>query len=374
MNFSRRKKNDRIEHGKCGHTEGMKTYESKLLWKKILKLAGITTGVYVGVRFFLPLVIPFFVAFALAALLHGAAAKIEKKAGKGKRALRLFLFFFFFLLTVFGGLLLIYGLAVQVKRLCLNYGNLCAVGRDCWRDCCARLEVLSGIEAEQINAVICEKAVTFWKKGQDQVMACVFDRSVSSIRWMLHAGWIMLVISVATLLIFLDYDGLVRRFQNSGIGNVAGHIAGRLKTAGGSYLKAQLIIWLCVSAICVTGLFLTGNSYALLAGIVIGVCDALPFLETGTVFIPWMILEVLQGKYGLALWYLGIYLACSITREMLEPKLVGGGIGVHPVCVLMSIYIGIKVYGGVGVIFGPLSAFLIWEIYKMTTEEADASA
>lgn len=90
MNFSRRKKNDRIEHGKCGHTEGMKTYESKLLWKKILKLAGITTGVYVGVRFFLPLVIPFFVAFALAALLHGAAAKIEKKAGKGKRALRLF--------------------------------------------------------------------------------------------------------------------------------------------------------------------------------------------------------------------------------------------------------------------------------------------
>ena len=187
----------------------MKTYESKLLWKKILKLAGITTGVYVGVRFFLPLVIPFFVAFALAALLHGAAAKIEKKAGKGKRALRLFLFFFFFLLTVFGGLLLIYGLAVQVKRLCLNYGNLCAVGRDCWRDCCVRLEVLSGIEAEQINAVICEKAVTFWKKGQDQVMACVFDRSVSSIRWMLHAGWIMLVISVATLLIFLDYDGLL---------------------------------------------------------------------------------------------------------------------------------------------------------------------
>ena len=78
----------------------MKTYESKLLWKKILKLAGIATGVYVGVRFFLPLVIPFFVAFALAALLHGAAAKIEKKAGKGKRALRLFLFFFFFLLVV----------------------------------------------------------------------------------------------------------------------------------------------------------------------------------------------------------------------------------------------------------------------------------
>ena len=347
----------------------MKTYESKMLWKKILKLAGITTGVYIGVRFFLPLVIPFFVAFGLAALLHCMTKRIGNGGGKGKKALRLLLFFVFFLLFAAGGLFLIYELIMQVKRLCLNYGNLCAVGRDYWGDCCVRLEALSGIRADQINEIVCEKAAVFWKKGQDKVMACVFDRSVSSIQWVLHACWVMLVISVSTLLIFLDYDGLVLRFRDSGIGKTAGHIAGRLKTAGGSYLKAQLIIWLCISTICVLGLFLTGNSYALLAGIAIGICDALPFLGTGTVFIPWMILEVLQGKYGLAVCYLGIYLACSITREMLEPKLVGGGIGVHPICVLMSIYIGIKIYGGAGVIFGPLSAFLIWEIYKMTTEE-----
>ncbi len=364
-------KNDGIESGRCGHTEcmNMKTYESKLLWKKILKLAGITTGVYIGVRFFLPLVIPFFVAFGLAALLQCVEKRIKKAGGGGKKALRFVIFFVFFLLVAAGGLFLCYELIVQIKRLCQNYENLCAVGREYWGGCCTRLEALCGIRAEQINEIICEKAVVFWKKGQDKVMACVFDRSVSSIQWILHAAWVMLVISVSTLLIFLDYDGLVMHLRDSGIGKTAGHIAGRLKTAGGSYLRAQLIIWLCVSTICVVGLFLTGNSYALLAGIAIGICDALPFLGTGTVFIPWMILEVLQGKYGLAVCYLGIYLACSITREMLEPKLVGGGIGVHPICVLMSIYIGIKVYGGVGVLFGPLSAFLIWEIYKMTADE-----
>lgn len=344
----------------------MKTYESGLLWKKIIKIAGITAGVYVSVRFLLPLVIPFLAAFGLAALLNGLAKKILRENCRYEKALRTVLFFCVLAVVAAVGIFLAYELVMQIKELCLNYGSLCGKLKGYWGECCGRLEALSGVRAGKINEIVCEKAAGLWKKGQDKVMAGIWNHSVNGVQSCLHILWVMLVISVSTLLIFLDYDHLFLVLKESGIGKTAGHIANRVKTAGGSYLKAQLIIWLCVSTICVVGLFLTGNSYALLAGIAIGFCDALPFLGTGTVFIPWMILEVLQGKYGLAIWYLVIYLCCSITREMLEPKLVGKGIGVHPICVLMSIYIGIKVYGGVGVLFGPLSAFLIWEIYKMT--------
>lgn len=356
----------------------MKTYESGLLWKKIIKIVGITAGVYVSVRFLLPLVIPFLIAFGLAALLDGLAKKILKENCRYEKALRTVLFFCVLAVVTSVGIFLAYEIVMQIKELCLNYGSLCGKLRGYWGECCSRLESLSGICAGKIDEMICEKTAGLWKKGQDKVMACIWSHSVNGVQCCLHILWVMLVISVSTLLIFLDYDHLFRVAKESGIGKTLGHITNRVKTAGGSYLKAQLIIWLCVSTICVVGLFLTGNSYALLAGIAIGLCDALPFLGTGTVFIPWMILEVLQGKYGLAIWYLLIYLCCSITREMLEPKLVGKGIGVHPVCVLMSIYIGIKVYGGVGVLFGPLSAFLIWEIYKMTEisreEEKDAES
>ena len=97
----------------------------------------------------------------------------------------------------------------------------------------------------------------------------------------------------------------------------------------------------------------------------IGFCDALPFIGTGTIFVPWALINILLGKYKQAVWLFVYYIICSFVRELLEPKLVGKHLGVPPLAVLMSIYIGIQVYGGAGVIFGPVSALLIYEIYML---------
>ena len=57
-------------------------------------------------------------------------------------------------------------------------------------------------------------------------------------------------------------------------------------------------------------------------------------------------------------------MVCSFVRQVLEPKLVGKRLGVPPLAVLISIYAGIWVYGGSGVILGPISALVIYELYK----------
>ena len=49
---------------------------------------------------------------------------------------------------------------------------------------------------------------------------------------------------------------------------------------------------------------------------------------------------------------------------MLEPRLVGKRLGVPPLAVLMSIYIGLQVYGGAGVVLGPVSALVLYELFK----------
>ncbi len=133
-------------------------------------------------------------------------------------------------------------------------------------------------------------------------------------------------------------------------------------------MKAQFIIFGIVSAICVVGLFLTGNRYALLAGVGIGFCDALPFVGTGIIFVPWLILKLFQGEYLFAVVYGVLYIVCNITREFLEPKLVGKGLGIHPLSVIISLYVGMCVFGGLGILLGPLSALLIWECYQMRQE------
>ena len=138
----------------------------------------------------------------------------------------------------------------------------------------------------------------------------------------------------------------------------------RVYQAGGGYLKAQVLIMLVVSGVCIIGLFCTGNPYALLAGMGIGLCDALPFLGTGTIFIPWAVIEIIHGRYVMAAVYAVIYTIANLTRELLEPKLVGDKLGMPPLAVIASVYIGLGIFGLWGFALGPLSYILIREIRR----------
>lgn len=347
----------------------MKTCENHLLLKKILKITGITAGVYLAIRFILPLILPFLLAFFLASCLNKIVKKITGNRKDHKKVVGILVFFLFLLVFFAAGGFILYELFTQVKGIFSNAAIWQSELKSYWDGCCSRLSDISGIHADKINHMICEKLLLLWQQGQNRVMACLWNGSISGMRCLFGVLWVLIVIFVATLLTLQDYERLTGRFKASGTGHFLEKILGSMKVAGWSYVKAQLIIMMCVTAICVTGLYFTGNSYALLAGIGIGVCDALPFLGTGTIFIPWMILMLIWGNYGRAAAYLALYLICSVLRELLEPKLVGESVGVHPLFVIFSIYIGIKIYGGAGILAGPLSVFLIWQIYKIIEEK-----
>lgn len=53
-----------------------------------------------------------------------------------------------------------------------------------------------------------------------------------------------------------------------------------------------------------------------------------------------------------------------MTRELLEPRLVGAHLKILPVVVLASVYVGVKVYGAGGIVLGPLSVLVIQELWK----------
>ena len=80
--------------------------------------------------------------------------------------------------------------------------------------------------------------------------------------------------------------------------------------------------------------------------------------------VPWLIIDLFRGKYFAAVIYGILFILSTFIREFMEPRLMGRGLGVHPLAVIISIYAGLKIYGTAGVILGPLSGFLIWEIYR----------
>ncbi|NLK00554.1 MAG: sporulation integral membrane protein YtvI, partial [Clostridia bacterium] len=120
------------------------------------------------------------------------------------------------------------------------------------------------------------------------------------------------------------------------------------------YLRAQLTLMFITAAQTIVGLILLGVDYALTMGLLVGIFDILPILGPGTVFIPWIIVEIIKSNYSLAVGISILYIFIIAVRQILEPKVVADSIGLHPLATLMSIYIGLKIFGFIGMVLGPI--------------------
>ena len=331
--------------------------------KKGIILLGITLAVYAGIRWILPLVVPFLFAGLFAVMLHRPVDFLRRRmkiprpiAGIVSIALVLGL-----VLVPFGWLL--YQGVCQLFLLARDYPALFQKAEELWCQCCNRVEELGLCRAEVMEQWGNDRMLELTATVKEKATSAIMNYSYISVKQVgLFLGKCVVSI-VAAVLMLNDYHRLRRSISGSAWGKVLIHIWRSMYRAGGTYLKAQLIIMAMVCTTCVIGLFLAGNPYALLVGILIGVCDALPFLGTGIVLVPWLLIETFQGEYVTASILGCIYIVCTFIREFSEPRLVGKGLGVHPLAVLISIYVGMRLFGPAGILLGPIGAFLIWQIY-----------
>ena len=125
------------------------------------------------------------------------------------------------------------------------------------------------------------------------------------------------------------------------------------------YIKAQLILMAITFVEVTIGLFIIGIDYAILFGLIISFIDVLPVLGTGTILIPWALFSLITGNYSLGFSLIILYGVVLLVRQFLEPKIVGGQIGLHPLATLSAMYIGLKVLGIMGMILGPIIVLVI---------------
>jgi len=119
------------------------------------------------------------------------------------------------------------------------------------------------------------------------------------------------------------------------------------------FLKAQSIILSITFSESFIGLSLIGIDYAFILAIIIAIFDIMPVLGTGGIYVPWAIVNFIMGNYRLGIALLVIYGVITVVRYMIEPKVVGQQLGIHPVVTLMSMFAGLKLLGAVGLILGP---------------------
>ena len=131
------------------------------------------------------------------------------------------------------------------------------------------------------------------------------------------------------------------------------------------WLKAQLKLSGVTFAVACTGLLLLRVSYAPLWAGLIALVDAFPILGTGSVLVPWSVISFLQGDRLLAFGLLGLYFAAAVTRSVLEPRLVGKQLGLDPLVTLVALYTGFRLFGIGGMILAPLIAVTVTQLAQI---------
>ena len=154
---------------------------------------------------------------------------------------------------------------------------------------------------------------------------------------------------------------------------LAVHIKEISKNLGG-YLKAEVTLILVSFMISVIGLYILkfvgmNVKYPLLIALGIAFVDALPILGSGTVIVPWAIFSALDGDIKLAISIIILWIIMSVVRQFLEPKIVSGKIGIHPIFTIIAMYTGFRIIGILGMLVGPIVLIILKSVFSNRLEQ-----
>ncbi|HEX7056568.1 MAG TPA: sporulation integral membrane protein YtvI [Bacilli bacterium] len=120
------------------------------------------------------------------------------------------------------------------------------------------------------------------------------------------------------------------------------------------FIRAQLIISMLTYIVTLVGLLILHVNFAMAIALLIVVVDILPILGTGSVLVPWSIYCFMTGDNFLGIGVIILYLFITVFRRMVEPKILGDAVGIGALPTLISLYIGFKLVGVVGLFLGPI--------------------
>ncbi len=141
------------------------------------------------------------------------------------------------------------------------------------------------------------------------------------------------------------------------------HIISTLSSVLKRYIKAYLLIMLITFAQAFAGLIILGKKYAFIISALIAAVDILPVFGAGTVLIPWGIFSLLDGDIRGGSGLLILYGVITIVRQIIEPKIVGESLGLHPLATLVAMFAGLSVFGIIGMLLSPFVLICAKELY-----------
>ncbi len=345
------------------------------LWLRLgIRLVLALLALLLLMRFGRPLLslfAPFVAALVAAAILNPLVKWVQRQIGWSRQVVTLLLLLLLFGLVGLGLGLLTFAAGNELVALAQNWSGLLA----------SLQEVLNQLES---------LFARLWTLVPTQLYDFVQTASDSLVDWLNHttptlvqrlANYttdkamgvpsfvVALVIFVmATYFLTADYPYLrTRAVQNmdEGVLQFLSQVRATALGAFGGYLKAELLLSVGVFFILLAGFLIIRQPYGLLLALGLAVLDFIPIVGAGTVMVPWAVIALFTRDYPAAIEIMVIWGVVAMFRRVMEPKFVGDQTGLSPILSLVSIYVGMKAAGVLGMILGPIFMLVLLNLAGM---------
>lgn len=125
------------------------------------------------------------------------------------------------------------------------------------------------------------------------------------------------------------------------------------------YFRGMVTMSFIVYVLLLAGFLILRINYAYLTALLVAIVDFFPLLGTGIVLIPWGIFTIVTGELFKGIGLLAVWGCVMLIRQLIEPKVMGKALGLHPLITLIAAYTGYKVYGIIGAILFPILTLVI---------------
>lgn len=320
--------------------------------------AALVGGAWLALRFVLPGLAPFLLAYALAALMEPAVRALRRLHLSRPAASAVVTLGLLGLLLFLSARLLARGFAALNAAAAELPGLIAA-----WNQRLAALErrllglaqeIPGGADYLELALDAVGRALTDVPAGLSRRLldtaAAAAQRSPAVLLFLVTAGLGSFFFSasfpkVKAFLLAQIPPGRLRHFEQLSLD---------LKQSFGGWLRAQLLLMLITFAELLAALLILRVRGAMLIAALTAIVDALPVFGVGVVLLPWAAVALLRGEMRLGIGLVIAFAGVSLMRELLQAKLLGDQIGLDPLSSLLAVYVGWKLCGVPGLLLFPL--------------------
>ena len=196
-----------------------------------------------------------------------------------------------------------------------------------------------------------------------QVVNWVTSSTLKAPKFLLN----VLITVISTIFLTVDFpriNGFIQRQLSERWRTLLHNARVQLGRTLWSYLRSYAMILSITFVEIFLGLSIIGIKNAAGIAVAIAIFDILPVVGSGLVLLPWAIYTLISGNLATGIGLAVLYVVVIVVRQIMEPKIVGDRVGLHPLVTLLSMVLGTYLFGGIGLLGLPITVALIHALNK----------